>query len=237
MTTVKVTPDLQLRTMYVIDQHRRIAAPNEPTARPAPFFVLIRSASEVAWAVRHDVPEDIADRLDRLASEEPPISHFESPPLHATAYLSLVGGQISSGPAFKFPEEIADPADITIIDRLDLLERNFRGWRASEIPWTSPIVALMEDGYPVSVCFCATKNSAPAIEAGVETAAAFRGRGLAPRVTAGWARAIRASGRIPLYSTNWTNTASRAVARKLGLIQYATDWSLVENKGASDDHS
>ncbi|MGO9606910.1 MAG: GNAT family N-acetyltransferase [Candidatus Binataceae bacterium] len=87
----------------------------------------------------------------------------------------------------------------------------------------------MDGGYPVSVCFCANRNSDPAIEAGVETAAAFRGRGFAPRVTAAWACAIRASGRIPLYTTDWSNTASRAVARKLGLIQYASDWSLREN--------
>ena len=227
--------------MYAINPHRRIATSNDSSARPAPFFALIRGSSEVAWAVRNDIPKDIADQLDRFASEEPPITDFESPPLHAAAYQSLVGGNIWSGPAFTFPDEIAESRDvkldITLIDRLDLLERNFRGWRASEIPWCSPIVALMDDGYPVSVCFCATKNSAPAIEAGVETAASFRGRGLAPRVTAGWARAIRATGKIPLYSTNWSNTASRAVARKLGLIQYATDWSLVENKGASDDHS
>ncbi len=60
----------------------------------------------------------------------------------------------------------------------------------------------------------------------METAADYRGRGYAATVTAAWALAIRASGRIPLYSTSWDNTASLAVARKLGLIAYASDWSL-----------
>jgi len=53
-------------------------------------------------------------------------------------------------------------------------------------------------------CFCARRSDAAA-EAGLETAEAFRGRGFGPRVTAAWAWAIRATGRIPLYSTAWTN--------------------------------
>ena len=52
----------------------------------------------------------------------------------------------------------------------------------------------------------------------------YRGHGLAQRVTA--ALAIRASGRVPLYSTSWTNHASLAVARKMGLEMYASTWSI-----------
>jgi hypothetical protein len=242
MKVTIMTPYLQLKTLFflrplareLMDSHHRITAPPEPNARPAAFFMLVRGASDVIWGVRKDLPEKIANEFDRLASEEPPVTDFQAPPLHADAYLSLAGGQIVSGPAFAFPDEIARPTDITIIDRLDLLERYFRGWTAEEIPWCSPIVAIMDSGYPVSVCFCATRNSAPALEAGVETAAAFRGRGFAPRVTGAWACAIRASGKIPVYSTNWTNTGSLAVARKLGLIQYASDWSLVANAGTKE---
>lgn len=89
----------------------------------------------------------------------------------------------------------------------------------------SPAMAIVEDGYPVSVCFCA-RRSHEAAEAGLETAEAYRGRGYGPRVAAAWALAVRASGRIPLYSTSWNNAASLAVARKLGLIVYASGWSL-----------
>ena len=77
----------------------------------------------------------------------------------------------------------------------------------------------------MSVCFCA-RRAGFAAEAGLETAPPFRGLGLGPRVAAAWALAMRASGRTPLYSTAWSNAASLAVARKLGLIPYAATWNL-----------
>jgi hypothetical protein len=109
-----VTPDLQLRTLFLqrhlvrglLESHGRITVTTEPSACPAPLFVLIRGTSDVAWGVRNDVAVDIADELDRLAGDEPPVRDFQAPPMHADAYLSLVGGQIVSGPAFRFPDEI-----------------------------------------------------------------------------------------------------------------------------------
>lgn len=87
------------------------------------------------------------------------------------------------------------------------------------------MLAIIENDHPVSICFCARRSEAAA-EAGVETAESYRGKGYGPRVTAAWAQAIRESGRVPLYSTSWTNHASLAVARKLGLVAYASSWSL-----------
>lgn len=94
-----------------------------------------------------------------------------------------------------------------------------------EIEGRAPVLAVLEDGHAVSICHCA-RRSGEAAEAGLHPLSESRGRGLAPLVTAGWGLAIRASGRIPLYSTSWVNDASLAVARKLGLIAYALDWSL-----------
>ncbi len=113
-----------------------------------------------------------------------------------------------------------------VVEDERLLERHFRGWVPGEIAaGRSPVLAIVEAGYPVSVCFCA-RRSEVAAEAGLETAEAFRGRGFGSRVTAAWALAVRATGRVPLYSTSWTNEASLAVARKLGLAAYASTWSL-----------
>jgi predicted GNAT family acetyltransferase len=87
------------------------------------------------------------------------------------------------------------------------------------------MVAVVADDAAVSLCFSA-RLTERAAEAGVETLEGYRGRGYAPAVVLAWAQAIRASGRVPLYSTSWDNRASQAVARKLGLVQYGVDLSL-----------
>ena len=219
------TPQLHLLTMFLLDGDARIIGTREPEPSPGPLFSLILGKTSCAWAVRVDVPQDIADELDGLAREEPPASDFWDAPVHAERYMSLRGGRVDSGPAFTFPEEIAQPCGTVFIEDMQSLDHHFSGWTASEIPYRTPIVALVEEGYAVSVCFCARRSNAAA-EAGLETAAEFRGRGLGPHVTAAWALAIRASGRVPLYSTSWSNDASLAVARKLGLVAYASAWNI-----------
>ena len=71
---------------------------------------------------------------------------------------------------------------------------------------------------------CRSVRITPAAhEAGVETLPAFRGRGYAPDVVAGWARVVQSLGAMPFYSTSWENTASQAVAKKRHLVPYGTD--------------
>ena len=96
-------------------------------------------------------------------------------------------------------------------------------WLADELTVRHPVMAMVVDGMAVSVCFSARSTSA-ASEAGVETLPQHRGRRYAGAVTVAWADAVRRQGRIPLYSTSWTNHASCRVAARLGLIQYATDF-------------
>ncbi|MYC95855.1 MAG: GNAT family N-acetyltransferase [Caldilineaceae bacterium SB0661_bin_32] len=219
------TPDIHLRTLFLLDSAGRIRGTREPDPDPGPKFALIRGRSSCVWAVRADVPQEIADELDRLAGAEPPVTDFRDAPVHAERYRALAGGEVYAGPAFSFPKTVEQPDATVHVNALPLLARHFSGWTAAEMSGRSPMVAVVEDGYAVSVCFCA-RRSDTAAEAGLETAAAFRGRGLGPQVAAAWAWAVRASGRVPLYSTSWENGASLAVARKLGLVAYASGWSL-----------
>jgi hypothetical protein len=227
------TPDLQLQTAFMLNSEGRITSTREPEPSPGPLFCLVRGTASCAWAVRADVPQRLADELDSLAREESPALDIRDAPAYAERYISVVGGRAESGPAFTFPDTIAQPTDIVSVEGMQLpthnlerlLNHSFRGWTAREIPGRLPMLAMVDDGHIVSICFCARRSDVAA-EAGLETAVAFRGRGFGPRVTAAWALAIRASGRIPLYSTSWSNNASLVVARKLGLVAYACTWSL-----------
>jgi hypothetical protein len=223
---VEFTPALQLEALFVLNEAGRIVSTREPNPAPGPMFSLIRDATRCAWAIHIDVPEDLAHQLNTLAREERAVQDVASKPLHAGRYRSLLGGTIESGPVFTFPEMLPTPQDTIAIQQLEKLERHFQGWKPNELSGCAPILAIVEEGYAVSVCFCA-RRSARVAEAGVETAKPFRGLGLGPRVTAAWALAVRASGLLPVYSTSWANTASLAVARKLGLNACASDWNLV----------
>lgn len=232
------TPDIHLNTLFILDNKGRIVSTREPGAKRGPLFSLVRSVTCCAWAIRADLPHDVSRELDRLAQEEPPAFDLHDAPVHAHRYLALLEGRGGAGreaavnirqedgPALSFPETLERPTDVVIVENERLLDHNFRGWIPGEIAaGRRPVFSIVEEGHPVSICFCA-RNSEAAAEAGVETAEAFRGRGFGPRVTAAWALAIRASGRVPLYSTAWSNAASLSVARKLGLKAYASTWSL-----------
>lgn len=219
------SPDINLETLYILDADRRIVSTREPYPSPGPQFTLIRGKENCTWAVHTDVPADIARELDRLVPEEPPVDDPRIPPVNAEHYAALLDGRPGSGPMFIFPAHLPPSRDAVPITDLSTLNAHFTGWVADEIEERSPIMAVMDDGGAVSICFCARRSEAAA-EAGVETAEAFRGRGLAGRVIAAWADVIRTGGRLPIYSTSWDNLASIKVARKLGLERCADYWSI-----------
>jgi hypothetical protein len=248
------TPEQYLHTCFLRDGRGRIISTREPTPARGPLFCLVRSANRCAWGIHAHVPEALVQALDERARSEPPAPDFRKAPIHAGEYRRLLAGYLSSqhrasvepleqsGPAMVFPDPpaVVAPhglagADIVPIEDERLLARAFSGWAVGEIAsGRAPVLAAIEAGHAVSVCFCA-RGSSVAAEAGVETAAPYRGRGLALHVTAAWAELLRAGGRVPLYSTQWTNRASLAVARKLGLSMYAGTW-LLADPGGSDSH-
>lgn len=223
---IQASPRLQLETLFVTDARRRIVATREPHPSPGPAFIIIRGASACAWAVRADVPEAHAIELNQRAAEETPSAVWDRPLLHAQRYAGLLGGRIRSGPAFAFPAQLEETGQAFLVSHETELSRHFSGWVAGEIEaGRAPVLGVFAGGDAVSICFCA-RRSVAAAEAGIETAAAFRGRGYARLAAVAWARRVQAQGLTPLYSTDWSNHASLAVARKLKLVPFATNFSV-----------
>lgn len=225
--TFLITARLELETGFIQDERGRIVSTREPYPSHGPLLCLVRTSNALAWAVRDDVSEEVTNQIGALVYEEPVTSDLQAPPIHTAQYLALMGGQMGfDGLAFAFPEALPSATDVVLVEDERLLERHFHGWKPGEIAaGRAPMLAVVEDGYPVSVCFCARKSDTAAA-AGVETAAAFRGRGYGSRATAAWATAIRATGRVPLYSAARTNIASLSITRKLGLTAHASFWSV-----------
>ena len=225
---------IQVEALFTHDRDGRIHHVNEPDGDAAPRFFFGRTRVGNLWRLRHDVAPETARRLEDLAVGERVDDDLRADPLELHAILAALREDaevrsVESGPAYRFPSAHAAPVGVTRLTRRDLhLLRRFvsdLGAVARHFAARDPHIAVVEDGAAVSICYSA-RLTERAAEAGVETLDGYRGRGYAARVVAAWAHAVRATGRIPLYSTSWDNVASQAVARKLGLIQYAADLSV-----------
>jgi GNAT superfamily N-acetyltransferase len=225
---------LQAEALFTHDGRGRILHTNEPEGDRAPRFFFAHSREGNLWRCRDDVPKEMVRALDALAAAEPVGVDLRAEPRNVGAFLTALGVEregapVESGPAYQFPDELPRAAGVTHLtrDNLHLLRAMVQDldYTARYFEERGPCMAVVEDGRAVSICFSARLTD-KAAEAGVETLEAYRGRGYAPAVVTEWARAIRATGRIPLYSTSWDNHASQAVARRFRLVHYGTDVSL-----------
>ena len=216
--------NLQIETLFVQNEAKRLLYTNEPDRPEAPRFFLGRTNQGYLCRFRDDVSGAIIRQLEEVVAKE---ANGLGKPLDLAAYEDLLRQHgpiqsIESGPAYRFPGTVQPLTDVVTITETnaELLNEHFAELKAV-LEHKQPCVAVVE-GSAVSVC-CSARTSSQAVEAGLETIPAARGQGYAVKVVSGWATAVREQGRIPLYSTSWNNGASRAVAKKLGLIIYATD--------------
>jgi RimJ/RimL family protein N-acetyltransferase len=218
LTVIELT-ELHLAQLYETSADGLLVRPRN-YARPAPRFSLMRTVEGNRWLISAAIPKEERAELNAALAIEPVITSNEA--LEVTPPRIACGAR---GPAFYFPERIpdldgpveilADPRETPTVPELAWL----RDAKRHEQPLA---VARNEAGEVVSICH--SSRSTPAgTEAGLETAADYRQRGFGAAVVALWAAAVRAEGRLPLYSTEWSNEASRGVARKLGLIMYGED--------------
>jgi hypothetical protein len=201
-----------------------------------PFFHLIRTTEGNRWLLSSALSEEQRRELGEVLASEPVIgdlSQMESRPpvLHGVPALLAAERPTAvdeCGPAFLFPDRLVAETTIATIVREpgDIRPVPELAWIRDVGSSAQPLaVARNSAGEVVAVCHSA-RATRDAAEAGVETARNYRGRGLAGAVVLAWAAAVQAEGRLPVYSTQWTNQASRAVARKLRLVMFGEDYHL-----------
>lgn len=217
---------MHVEALYTHDKCSRIESVNQWDGGVVPCFFLGRTKAGNLWRFRSDLPDDLAVELEGLCRDEPNIQEFAQAPLHQDEYARLLSPveQIWSGPAYLFSTNVVpsiDPVAITEANA-DLLRGGLDDW-IPDVAHRRPFVAMIEDGHAVCVC-ASVRITKAAHEAGVETLSAYRRKGHAVNVVAGWANAVRKTGAIPLYSTSWDNAASRGIAAKLGLSMFGMDF-------------
>jgi GNAT superfamily N-acetyltransferase len=230
-----------VEALYTHDAAGRIVRVRAQNGAPAPRLFIGRTSSGVICRCGHDIDDALCSALQACAADDAVDLAAEAASdgraVDRTRYTDLLSRAAPvtktwSGPAFRFPGPISnrfssrDPAVRTVLvteANVDILCRLLPAW-VPDVHSSAPLMAVVVDGHAVAVCG-SVRITVSVHEAGVDTAPAFRGHGHAPRVVAAWAAAVRAVGAEPLYSTAWENTASRGVARKLGLELYGTDLS------------
>ncbi len=201
----------------------------DPPPGPAPRVYLGLTTAGIVRAWRHDVPPEMRAAIGRLCDEHPAalenldafVSRLEQ--TLARHDNGNVLGEISTGPAYTFPDPLAVPAGASLMQPGQ--EAPLAAHFPYKLAWLReswPCYAMISGGQAVSIC-SSSRRTAHVAEAGVDTVPEFRGRGYAALVTAAWASAIRSAGITPVYSTSADNHASQAVARKLGLRECGWD--------------
>ena len=226
---------LQYRTIFVTDASARIVRTNDPDPSAGPLLWLAGSADGNVFGLRADVSPDVAGEVHALLAEEPVFvpPHDTPHALDRCVRLLTRDGAIPRyipGMVYALPTALPAIPGATTVDSESAEGRAlYNGFRANGMPeglkeigfidageFWAPWCAALVDGVPVSACFAA-RLSDDGAEAGVATARAFRGRGLAAAATAGWTRIASLQPRALFYATDRTNLSSQRVAARLGL--------------------
>lgn len=223
--------ELHIDAMFTHDQNMRLRTINEPWPgeSPAPRFFLGRTTEGSAlWRFRYDVSETLIGQLEGLCADEPVIKDFRTKPKHFETYINLLQSErFTMGPCYLVPDVTVPAMQVVSITRENMTEFCSGGfeWLISEIDYAQPCIALVHENRAVSICR-SVRITSKAHEAGLETLDMYRGRGYAAAVVAGWAKAVRNIGGIPLYSTLWDNLSSQSVARKSALSCYGVNFTV-----------
>lgn len=216
----------------LLDQLLEAMFPRDPRGRmtgAAPWLHILRTTDEAICRCHADMPDATAVQIQAMAAAPRgrPGAWAEEYARYLAQTTSIATvTAVRAGPLFRFPDKLPEGSECVPIHvgNLDLLKGALDEW-VWDAETGAPMMAALADGRAVSVC-ASVRISGAAHCAGVETAAAYRGRGLAEHAVAGWARLVRERGAEPFYATTFDNLASQKVARRLGLNLIGSEFSI-----------
>ena len=215
---------LHVETLFTTNDQGDLLLVNESHGKAAPSFFIGHVADGTRLWFGSDVSDEVRASLRDLAG----VAHvgpITTPNPHHEELSEAVAEMLDvshhwAGPTFRFPETLPAPAAAVSVtpDTARVLRRYFPDW-LDDAELGRPFSAVLEGRDAVAIC-TSVRIGRDVDEGGVETHERFRGKGHGTRAIAHWAASVRAVGREPLYSTSWSNEASRAVAKRLGMISY-----------------
>ena len=221
--------------MFVTDASGRLVRQNDPEHSAAPLMYLAGCESANICFLRRDVSPPVAQQITALVAREPPFAELGARPLFIERYRELLGidapvPERAFAQIHRLPRGVSFEHHATIVkqgtadgDKLFAeLKRHglpaaLRAMGFADVShlWEPWCVALVR-GDIAAIAFAARLGENGA-EIGVATLSAFRGRKLAPAVTAGWSSLPQLGARELFYSTTRDNTASQRVIARLRL--------------------
>jgi hypothetical protein len=221
--------------LFVLDASGRMLRENDPDGSPAPRMFLSGCESGNLFRLRCDVDDDVAREVAVLVGQEPPFAQPDAIPKFLDRYRALLSidtpvEQKSFGVIYLLPNDLAHDQDVRLVqqgtakgDKLfAVLQRHGlpkamidMGFADTSHFWEPWCVAMEEDEI-AAIAFAARLGDAGAA-LGLATMPAFRGRGFAAAVTAGWSSLPQLKDRTLIYSTTRDNVSSQRVIERLGL--------------------
>jgi hypothetical protein len=227
------------------DARGRMLVQNAPDHGVAPLLALSGCGHGNRLLLRHDVPDALAGRIERLAASEPPLQRAGQATLHQRAYLEILSEaftdpQSRSSLDFVLPQRLPVPTGTQLVRSreaagVELRERFARDGMPADLfalgfvdvhelwePWC----AVMKDGAIAALAFAARLGT-HAAQLGLISVPAWRSRGLGAAATAGWTHHTALADHQLFYSCSLENRSSQRVVQRLGLRLLGATFTVV----------
>jgi len=237
--------EIDAATVFARDSAGRMTHENDPDRSSPPRFYFAGCEGGNLLRLSRDVGDGIAREIATLAAQEPSFSGPRSVPRFLDRYRELLAidapaMESSYGLIHLLPHRVPCATDATLVAQGsaqgDALLARLRRHGLSEAMigmgfadlshlWEPWCVALVGDA--IAALAFAARLGEHGAALGLATMPAYRGRGLAAAVTAGWSALPQLQTRTLIYSTTRDNHASRRVIARLRLPYVGTSLRLV----------